>query len=225
MVSGQSLKINNTTAIDDFNEYEVTAINSNTLTIRLKDDATGRGLQNAIADDSFIKRRWRYYDLFLEEQENSDGAGPGSSQFAIDNGRAKGDQLFIVVYDIDGKLSGFAGGRMTNPQTGASKTHRLSSVLETHVGSKNPKAKTPEGASLYYPNIVYRNSKFVYWGDHRILAQIGVQILIMKVIWFLMEQTLLPPTLGIILTSTAQTHRLLTLVTTFFWKKPHLSMS
>ena len=157
----------NTTAIDDFNEYEVTAINSNTLTIRLKDDATGRGLQNAIADDSFIKRRWRYYDLFLEEQENSDGAGPGSSQFAIDNGRAKGDQLFIVVYDIDGKLSGFAGGRMTNPQTGASKTHRLSSVLETHVGSKNPKAKTPEGASLYYPNIVYRNSKFVYWGDHK----------------------------------------------------------
>ncbi len=156
----------NTTAIDDFNEYEVTAINSNTLTIRLKDDAKGRGLQTAIADDSFIKRRWRYYDLFLDEQENSGGAGPGDSQFALDNGRAKGDQLFIVVYDTDGKLSGFAGGRMENPQAGASKTHRLSSVLETHVGSKNPKAKSPEGASLYYPNIIYRNSKLIYWGDH-----------------------------------------------------------
>ena len=156
----------NTTAIDDFNEYEVTAINTNTLTIRLKDDAKGRGLQSAIADNSFIKRRWRYYDLFLEEQENSGGAGPGDSQFAIDNGRAKGDQMFIVVYDIDGKISGFSGGRMDNPQSGASKTHRLSSVLEVFVGSKNPKAKSPEGNSIYYPNVIFRQSKFIYWGDH-----------------------------------------------------------
>ena len=42
------------TPIDDYNEYEVTAINtsSNVLTIRLKDDPNGAGLQNIIADDS-----------------------------------------------------------------------------------------------------------------------------------------------------------------------------
>ena len=48
------------TPVDDFNEYEVTAINtsSNVLTIRLKDDPNGAGLQSIIPDNSYIKRRW-----------------------------------------------------------------------------------------------------------------------------------------------------------------------
>ena len=55
------------TPVDERNEYEVTAINtsSNVLTIRLKDDPNGQGLQNDVADDSFIKRRWKYYTRLM----------------------------------------------------------------------------------------------------------------------------------------------------------------
>ena len=69
------------TPVDDYNEYEVTAIDTsaNTLTVRLKDDPNGAGVQNIIPDNSYIKRRWKFYDLF-------DGA-PGTSQWATDNSR------------------------------------------------------------------------------------------------------------------------------------------
>ena len=44
------------TPVDDYNEYEVTAIDTsaNTLTIRLKDDPNGAGLQNIVPDNSYI---------------------------------------------------------------------------------------------------------------------------------------------------------------------------
>jgi hypothetical protein len=58
----------NLVSIDDFNEYQVVSISGEVLTIRLKDDPNGAGLQSIIADDSKIKRRCRdiqysYYSL------------------------------------------------------------------------------------------------------------------------------------------------------------------
>ena len=100
-----------TTPVDEFNEYEVTAINTtdNDLTVRLKDDPNGAGVQNIIPDNSYIKRRWKFYDLF-------DGA-PGTSQWSTDNARGSGDELHVVVYDttgdITGKVATAAGGRST----------------------------------------------------------------------------------------------------------------
>ena len=99
------------TPIDDFNEYEVTAINtsSNVLTIRLKDDPNGAGLQNTISSGTNIRRRWRFYDLF--------DAAPGTSSFATQNGRGTSDELHIVVYDRQGLISGFdvdSNGNRTN---------------------------------------------------------------------------------------------------------------
>ena len=32
--------------------------------------------------------------------------------------------------------------------------------------SKNPVAKTAQGGSNYYPDVIYRQSNFVYWMDH-----------------------------------------------------------
>ena len=46
----------NVVAVDDFNEYQVVSISGEVLTIRLKDDPSGAGLQNIIPDDSKIKR-------------------------------------------------------------------------------------------------------------------------------------------------------------------------
>ena len=151
----------NTVPVDEFNEYEVTAANTSTnvLTIRLKDDPNGQGLQNTIADNSYIKRRWRYYDLF-------DGA-PGSSDWATDNGGgSSNDELHIVVYDTSGAITGFAGGVCTTGAAGANGA-RTSSVLETYGNlSKNSVAKTAQGASNYYPDAIFQGSNYIYWTDH-----------------------------------------------------------
>ena len=142
----------NTTSIDDFNEYEVTAINTSTnvLTIRLKDDPNGAGLQNAIADNSFIKRRWKYYDLF--------DTAPGTSQWATDNARGSGDELHVAVYDTTGDITGFDSDVAGN---------RTKGVIEIFGNmSKNPNAKTAQGASNYYPDVIFAQSQFIYWTDH-----------------------------------------------------------
>ena len=141
----------NTVSVDDFNEYEVTAINTSTnaLTVRLKDDPNGAGLQTAIPNDSKIKRRWKYYDLFET---------PGTSQFATDNGRGTGDELHVVVADATGNLTGYDGDVAGN---------RTRAVLETFGNmSKNPSAKSPQGDSIYYPDVIFRQSKLIYWTDH-----------------------------------------------------------
>ncbi len=140
------------TPVDDYNEYEVTAINtsSNVLTIRLKDDPNGAGLQNIIADDSYIKRRWKYYDLF--------NGAPGTSQWATDNGRGSGDELHVVVYDTTGDITGFDSDIAGN---------RTKGVIEVFGNmSKNPNAKTAQGGSNYYPDVIFRESTNIYWTDH-----------------------------------------------------------
>ena len=140
------------TPVDDYNEYEVTAIDTsdNDLTIRLKDDPNGAGLQNVIPDNSFIKRRWKFYDLF-------DGA-PGTSQWSTDNSRGSGDEMHIVVYDttgdITGKVATAAGGRTAG-------------VIEVYGNvSKSSVAKTAQGSSNYYSDVIFRESRFIYWTDH-----------------------------------------------------------
>jgi len=139
--------------VDEYNEYEVVSIaagSDNELTIRLKDDPNGAGLQNIVPDNSYIKRRWKFYDLF-------DGA-PGTTQWSTDNGRGSGDELHVVVYDttgdITGKISTAAGGRTAG-------------VIEIFGNmSKNPNAKTAQGGSNYYPDVIFTQSTFIYWTDH-----------------------------------------------------------
>ncbi len=142
----------NTVAVDDFNEYEVTAINTSTnaLTIRLKDDPSGAGLQTAIPDNSKIKRRWKYADLFT--------GPPGTSQYATDNSRGSGDELHVVVADGTGDITGFDTDTAGN---------RTRGVIETFgFMSKNSSAKSPQGDSIYYPDVFFRKSQFIYWTDH-----------------------------------------------------------
>ena len=135
-------------------EYEVTARDTTggaeTITIKLKDDPSGQGLQSTISSGTNIRRRWRFYDLF-------DGA-PGTSAWATQNGRGTADELHVAVYDTTGDITGFdadANGERTN------------AVIETFARlSKNPSAKTPQGNNNYYPDVIYRQSEFVFWMDH-----------------------------------------------------------
>ena len=142
----------NTVAVDDFNEYQVTAINTSTnaLTIRLKDDPNGAGLQTAIPDNSKIKRRWKYADLF--------SGPPGTSQYNTDNGKGAGDELHVVVADGTGEITGFDTDTAGN---------RTSGVIETFgFMSKNPNAKSPQGDSIYYADVIFRKSRNIFWTDH-----------------------------------------------------------
>ena len=131
-------------------QYEVTAINSEVLSIRLKDDADSGGLQTIIPDNSFITRRWRFADLF--------DAAPRQSEYNRVNGRGTGDEVHIAVFDTTGLISG-ADVNVAG--------QRKNSVLETFSNlSLNPAAKGPQGDSIYYPTVLYNQSNFIYWGDH-----------------------------------------------------------
>ena len=83
---------------DEGNEYEITAINSNNLTVRLKDDPNGKGVQAIIPDNTFIRRRWGFYDLF--------DTAPGTSTYATGKGITS-DEIHVVVFDRTGDISGF----------------------------------------------------------------------------------------------------------------------
>ena len=134
---------------DEGNEYEITAINTHDLTVRLKDDPNGKGVQAIIPDNSFIRRRWAFYDLF--------DAAPGTSTYAAGKGLSN-DEIHIVVFDTTGDISGFrkdTAGERTN------------AVLETYQGlSQAAAAKTTQGGTNYYPDVIYGQSSFIYWMDH-----------------------------------------------------------
>ena len=131
-------------------EYQVTALDASTITIKLKDDPNGSGLQSTIATATSIRRRWRFYDLF--------DAAPGTSDYATQNTRGTSDELHIVVYDQLGEISGFSI---------TSNGNRTNSVLETFANlSKNSTGKSPQGDSTYYVDKIFRTSNFVYSMDH-----------------------------------------------------------
>lgn len=135
----------------DGQEYEVTSIATHVLTIRQKDDPNGGGLVSAIADNTLIRRRWRFNDLF--------DSAPGTSTWATDKGLTAGtDEMHIVVYDTTSSITGFdvdVAGNRTN------------GVIETYdFVSKHPNAKTPHGGTNYYVDIINSKSTQVYWMDH-----------------------------------------------------------
>jgi hypothetical protein len=131
-------------------EYEVTAVSGETLTIRLLDDPAGAGLQTIIPDNSYIRRRWRFSDLF--------DSAPGTSDWSIANARGEEDELHVAVYDKTGDITGYDVDV---------KGQRTSSVIEVWQGlSKNSAAKTTQGGGNYYPDVIFRGSNFIYWTDH-----------------------------------------------------------
>lgn len=90
-----------------------------------------------------LSGKWEFADYI--------GIKPDTSAFAADAG-AQNDEMHIVVVDADGKISGTKG-----------------TVLERHTFmSKAVDAKTEDGSSSYYANVVNKRSKYVRWTDHLI---------------------------------------------------------
>jgi len=121
-------------------EYRITNIASTTLTIVRHPSGVG-GLHTAVANGSAVRRRWQYYDLV--------NAAPGTSPYASDRSGVN-DELHVVVVDEDGGITGKAGD-----------------VLEVYDSlSKASDAKTPQGDTNYYPDVIYNKGQYVYWMDH-----------------------------------------------------------
>ena len=92
----------------DGQQYEVTAITNDALTIKQLDNPNGGGLKSALADGTDVRRRWRFYDLF--------DAAPGTSTYATGKGLVS-DEMHVVVFDRTGDISGFRWIQTVKEQT------------------------------------------------------------------------------------------------------------
>ena len=125
--------------------YKVTAINTHVLTIARFNTATGKtetgGLRHALVDNCKVLRHWEYYFQF---------SGPPTTTDDVAAAGGSNDEMHIAVIDEDGSITGTAG-----------------EILETFEGvSQAHDAKSSTGASNYYADVIYRESKFIYWIDH-----------------------------------------------------------
>ena len=121
-------------------EYRITGVSTNTLTFVRHPSGTG-GLHTAVANGSQVRRRWQYYDLVDK--------APVTSTYAS-NRSGVNDEMHIVVVDEDGGITGTAG-----------------EVLEVYDSvSKGSDAKTAQGDSNYYVDVLYNQSEYIYWMDH-----------------------------------------------------------
>ena len=128
-------------------EYRVISVATNDLNIVRKEEPTyigtsdSSGLQKTITNGANVRRRWTYYDLFNK--------APGTSTYAQSRG-GSGDELHIIVVDEDGGINGTKG-----------------EVLEKFEAvSKASDAKSPQGDTNYYSDVLYNSSNYVFWMDH-----------------------------------------------------------
>ena len=125
--------------------YKITAISTHLLTIARFNPATGKtetgGLRHAVVDNAKVLRHWEYYFNF---------DGPPTSTDDVVAAGGSLDEMHIVVLDEDGGITGETG-----------------QILETFAGvSQAGDAKDDSGNSNFYPDVIYRTSKFVYVMDH-----------------------------------------------------------
>jgi phage tail sheath protein FI len=76
---------------------------------------------------------------------------PGTSNYIATNfSSTANDQMYLVVLDEDGKITGTAN-----------------TLLEKYDNlSKAPNAKDENGESIYYKDVLFRKSKYVFWSGH-----------------------------------------------------------
>ena len=125
--------------------YKITAISTHVLTIARFNPQTGAtetgGLRHAVVDNAKILRHWEYYFQF---------STPPTSTDDVVNAGGSLDEMHIVVLDEDGGITGTAG-----------------TILETFEGvSQAVDAKSAQGNSNFFADVIYSQSKFVYVMDH-----------------------------------------------------------
>jgi hypothetical protein len=147
VTSSTGISAGDIVSFGDEYEYRVVSVATNDLNIVRKEEPSyfgasdSSGLQKTITNGSNVRRRWRYYDLFNK--------APGTSTHALTRG-GSGDELHVVVVDEDGGINGVKG-----------------EVLERFEAvSKASDAKSPQGDTNYYSDVILNTSNNIYWMDH-----------------------------------------------------------
>ena len=133
----------------DGTEYEITLIQSDNIHIRQLDNPNGGGLKSALVAATNVRRRWKFYDQV--------DAAPGTSTWASSK-NITNDEIHVVVFDTTGEISGSKYGTAGN---------RVGSVLEVYsFVSQAFDAKTSQGGTNYYVNVINNGSGLVFWTSH-----------------------------------------------------------
>ena len=109
--------------------------------------ATSIGVSSAVGTGGIvvgtpILRKWEYADNF--------GIAPGTSDYATSVGGIN-DELHAIVIDEDGKFTGAAN-----------------TVVEKWAfASKASDAKSADGSSNYYKNVINDKSRYIWWTGHQ----------------------------------------------------------
>jgi len=122
-------------------QYRVTAINSDNITVEAIGQPTGSGLIATVASGTAVNRYWEFYSSFDK--------APGKSASALAAGGSN-DEIHVVVADEDGTITGIPH-----------------SILETYAFvSMASDAKDASGQSNYYKKVIGNKSEWVYWSGH-----------------------------------------------------------
>lgn len=110
----------------------------------------GNSIRISIADSASYDT-WEFRDLF--------DSAPGTSDFAFERGGSN-DEMHIVVVDQNGVFTGFPG-----------------TILDSYAYvSKGVDAKSSDGSSSYYKNVIVQTSSYVHWMDHISAENIGSSV-------------------------------------------------
>jgi phage tail sheath protein FI len=122
------------------NEYTGTA-NANVAFSARYAGSLGNSLKISICPNINAFSTWTYATNFP--------SSPNTSPYVLSRG-GLGDEMHVIVVDEDGLISGAAG-----------------TVLEKFpFVSKASDARTDDGSSNYYKEVLWKNSKYVYWLNH-----------------------------------------------------------
>jgi phage tail sheath protein FI len=128
-----------------------TSANSSSFTLSFSDSnklsanyVISNTINNSNSTVANLTRNWEYFNLF-------DGAPAQSDWVAQYGNTAAIDGIHVVVVDQGGKFTGVAGG-----------------ILETFPSmSRATDAKSAEGASIYYKNVINDGSRYIWWANDR----------------------------------------------------------
>lgn len=120
----------------------VTAANSSVITLATAPTAEQLGTTGSTkVQSAAVARRWEYYNQF--------DAAPGTSTYATRAG-GSGDELHIAIVDEDGEVTGIRG-----------------QVVERFANvSRARDAKSDDGTTIYYKEVINQRSNWLWWASH-----------------------------------------------------------
>jgi len=124
----------------DRQQIKIASVSGNTVT--LATTYNGNTVTDTLASAHNVQRRWEFYPNF--------DSAPGTSAFATAQGGSN-DEIHIAVVDEDGAWTGTKG-----------------TILEAFTNvSVASDAKTFDGASNYYKDVLNNQSAYFWWNDHK----------------------------------------------------------